>query len=85
MAGPSVALGAGLRVLILIVILVASCGLALGAGLLLARMGYLGTCQDGSCELVAAIYVMPIGGILLYFVSLVVWSRLAKRQRNRDA
>lgn len=85
MDGPSVALGAGLRVLILAVILVASCGLALGAGLLFARMGYLGTCQDGSCELVAAVYVMPIGGILLYFASLVVWSRLAKRQRNRDA
>ncbi|WP_246132805.1 hypothetical protein [Devosia ginsengisoli] len=85
MDGPSVALGAGLRVLILAVILVASCGLALGAGLLLARLGFLGTCQDGSCELVAAVYVMPIGGILLYFASLVVWSRLAKRQRNRDA
>jgi len=80
----SVALGrillAAVRVVLVAAILTASLGVALGIGLALARMGHLGTCQDGSCELVAVIYVMPIVGIALYLAALIFYSWLATRE-----
>jgi hypothetical protein len=71
-----------LRVLWIAVILAASLGLALGIGLTLARFGAFGTCQGGTCELVAAIYVMPVLGFILYILALVVFS-VAVRNRAR--
>lgn len=47
---------------------------ALGVGMTLARLGYLGTCQDGTCGLVAVLYVMPIGGVALYLLALIAFS-----------
>lgn len=73
----------GLRVLMLAALLAASLGTALAVGLVLARMGQLGTCQDGTCELVAAVYVMPIGGVVLYFSALFALSRFARSRRSR--
>lgn len=72
-----------LRLLMLAAILAVSLGVALLIGLGLASMGTLGTCQDGTCELVAAVYVMPIGGVLLYFATLITLSILANRRRQR--
>ena len=71
-----------LRVLSLAVALALSLGLALAIGLALARLGYLGTCQDGTCELVAAIYVMPLLGVALYISALVFFSIATVRNRN---
>jgi hypothetical protein len=68
-----------LRVILVAAILFACLALALAVGLGLAELGYLGTCQDGTCQLVAAIYVMPLGGVALYLVSLVAWSIKARR------
>jgi hypothetical protein len=75
-----------LRVLFITAILAASFAIALFAGLGVARAGLLGTCQDGTCELVAAVYVMPFGGMTLYFATLAalsVWSE--KRARRATA
>ena len=63
-----------LRVLLVAVILIVCLSLALAVGLVLAELGFLGNCQDGGCQLVAAIYVMPLGGVALYLLSLAVWS-----------
>lgn len=73
-----------LRALGIAATLVLSLTVALGLGLTLARLGYLGTCQDGTCELVAAIYVMPIGGVALYLLALGAFSIAALRKRTRD-
>lgn len=64
--------------------LAVSLAVALAIGLTLAHAGYLGTCQDGTCELVAVVYVMPIGGVALYLIALAVFSIAASRRRNRD-
>lgn len=73
-----------LRLLGIAVILAASLGLALAIGLALAWFGALGTCQDGTCELVAAIYVMPTLGIILYILALIVFS-VAVSNRSRSS
>ncbi|MGI6850911.1 hypothetical protein [Mesorhizobium sp. 1B3] len=70
-----------LRVLGIAATLIASLAVALAIGLSLARAGYLGTCQDGTCELVAVVYVMPIGGVALYLVALTAFSIAAVRKR----
>lgn len=72
-----------LRVLSLAATLALSLGLALAIGMALARFGYLGTCHDGTCELVAAIYVMPLLGVALYVSALIIFSILTVRNRNR--
>lgn len=69
-----------LRALLITGMLVVSLAVALGTGLLLADMGALGTCQDGTCQLVAAIYVMPGLGVLLYFAMLACFSYVASRR-----
>jgi len=74
-----------LRTLMIAALLLLSLGIALSIGMALAHLGYLGTCQDGTCELVAAIYVMPILGIALYFTALIVISVAATRRRRRRA
>jgi hypothetical protein len=56
--------------------------ISMTVGMILAHSGFLGTCQDGSCELVAAIYIMPFGGLGLYLVSLVSWAIIAHRRRQ---
>lgn len=48
--------------------------------MILADMGFLGTCQDGTCQLIAAVYVMPLGGIGLYIVALVAYSIVISRR-----
>ena len=68
-----------LRAMLVAMILFACLALALAVGLGMAELGYLGTCQDGTCQLVAAIYVMPLGGVALYLVSLVAWSVKARK------
>lgn len=68
-----------LRAILVAIILFACLAIALAAGLGLAELGYLGTCQDGTCQLVAAIYVMPLGGVALYLLSLAVWSVKARK------
>jgi hypothetical protein len=54
-------------------------------GMLLANMGALGTCQDGTCQLVAAVYVMPLGGVGLYVAILVAYSIIASRRARSQA
>lgn len=71
-----------LRALLVAAILAASLALALAVGLLLAEQGFLGTCQDGTCQLVAAVYIMPFGGLALYLGALTVFSLLALRRRK---
>lgn len=68
-----------LRAVLVAAILVACLSVALAVGLGLAELGYLGTCQDGTCQLVAAVYVMPLGGVALYLLSLAVWSFKARK------
>ena len=63
-----------LRALLIATILAFSFALALFVGLVLAEAGMLGTCQDGACQLVAAVYVMPFGGIVLFVAALVAFS-----------
>lgn len=72
-----------LRALGIAATLILSLAVALAAGLMLARLGYLGTCQDGTCELVAVIYVMPFAGLALYLLALVGFSVAAVRARAR--
>jgi len=67
------------RVALVAAILFACLAAALGVGLGLAELGYLGTCQDGTCQLVAAVYVMPFGGVALYLLSLAFWSVKARK------
>lgn len=69
------------RTVLVAALLLACLAVALAIGLGLAEIGYLGTCQDGTCELVAAVYVMPLGGVALYLLSLVIWSLNARRTR----
>lgn len=71
-----------LRVVLIASLLAVCLGIALAVGLALADAGALGTCQDGTCQLVAAIYVMPIGGVALFLATLIVWSAIRKR-RNK--
>jgi transglutaminase-like putative cysteine protease len=72
-----------LRALGIAATLVFSLAVALAVGLTLARLGYLGTCQDGTCELVALVYVMPIGGLALYLLLLGVFSVAALKAHAR--
>ena len=72
------------RVLSIVLTLVLCLGLALAAGLILARLGYLGTCQDGTCELVAVIYVTPLVGTFLYLLALVLFSIVAMRKHGAE-
>lgn len=66
-----------------IALLLAVClGIALYLGLILSGTGALGACQDGTCQLVAAIYVMPAGGVTLYFAALFGLSRISRRRRS---
>lgn len=69
-----------LRVLLIATILAFSFALALFVGLVLAEAGMLGTCQDGACQLVAAVYVMPFGGIAVFFAALIAFSLSARRR-----
>ena len=55
---------------------------AMTIGMALAHTGFLGTCQDGSCELIAAIYIMPLGGVGLFAFVLVTWAIIAYRRRR---
>lgn len=71
-----------LRALLIMAILAASLAIALAIGLLLAEQGFLGTCQDGACQLVALVYFMPLGGLALYLSALTVLSLLAARRRS---
>jgi hypothetical protein len=45
-------------------------------------MGMLGTCQDGTCQLVAAVYIMPLGGVALYVAILIAYSVAVLRRRR---
>ncbi|HEY4204386.1 MAG TPA: hypothetical protein VGM35_05150 [Xanthobacteraceae bacterium] len=74
-----------LRTLSITAVLLASLGIALAIGMALAHAGYLGTCQDGTCELVAVIYVMPALGIALYVSALVTLSIVATRRRRQTS
>ena len=73
-----------LRVLLITAILAASLATALAIGLALADAGHLGSCRDGACELVAAVYVMPLGGVALYIAALVLLSVIAVRRRPQQ-
>jgi hypothetical protein len=73
-----------LRALLIIAVLVVSLGVALAIAMALADFGYLGSCQDGACELAAVFYVMPILGVALYFAALSTWSIVAVRKRRRS-
>jgi hypothetical protein len=72
-----------LRTLSITAVLLASLGVALAIGMALAHAGYLGTCQDGTCELVAVIYVMPALGVALYVAALVTLSVVATRRQRQ--
>lgn len=69
-----------LRAFYAVLALAACLGLAFATGMVLARLGYLGTCQDGACELVAVFYATPI--LTVVFVVLAIISIVAFR-RNR--
>lgn len=69
-----------LRTVAIFAIFIGSWLLAYMLGHLLAAMGLL-RCRDAAeCELFAGIVVMPLGGTAIYFLSLVIWSLLARRQ-----
>lgn len=70
------------RAVLIAVILFGCLAVAMAVGMALADAGYLGTCQDGSCQLAAAIIIMPLGGVALYVVTLVVWSVVTVRNRG---
>jgi hypothetical protein len=53
-------------------------------GMLLADTGMLGTCQDGTCQLVAAVYVMPLGGVALYVAILIAYSIIVLRRARSE-
>jgi hypothetical protein len=72
-----------LRVVLIVLLLAICLAIALAAGLILADVGALGTCQDGTCQIVAAVYVMPIGGVALFLTVLVIWSIVSKRRSRR--
>ena len=72
-----------LRVVLIASLLAVCLAVALAAGLILAKVGALGSCQDGTCQLVAAIYVMPIGGVVLFLATLIVWSLISTRRSKR--
>jgi len=72
-----------LRVVLIASLLAVCLGVAMAIGLVLADAGALGTCQDGTCQLVAAVYVMPIGGVALYLATLMIWSVIGKRRSRR--
>ncbi len=72
-----------LRVVLIASLLAVCLGVALAVGLVLADAGALGTCQDGTCQLVATIYVMPIGGVALFLATLMTWSIMRKRRSKR--
>lgn len=74
-----------LRVLLIAALLFVSLCVALGVGLALAEMGQLGSCEDGECELVAVIYVMPFLGIVLYAAALIAYSLYCRRKAVHDA
>ncbi len=71
-----------LRALSIALLLAICLGIALCVGLILADAGALGTCQDGTCQLVAAIYVMPIAGVILYFAALLGLSHISRKRRS---
>jgi hypothetical protein len=54
--------------------------ISMTVGMVLAHTGFLGTCQDGSCELVAAVYIMPFSGLALFVITLVIWAIIAFRR-----
>ncbi len=72
-----------LRVVLIVSLLAVCLAIAMAVGLVLADAGALGTCQDGTCQLVAAVYVMPIGGVALFLATLIVWSTIRKRRSER--
>jgi hypothetical protein len=72
-----------LRVVLIASLLAVCLAIAMAVGLVLADAGALGTCQDGTCQLVAAVYVMPIGGVALFLATLIVWSTIRKRRSER--
>lgn len=72
-----------LRALLIAVILVTCLAIAMAVGLALAGFGYLGTCQDGTCQLVAAVYIMPLGGVGLFVIALAIWAIMKTRSRRR--
>lgn len=74
-----------LRVLFITAILATSFALALMVGLALTKTGLLGTCRDGTCELVAAIYVMPLGGMVFYFAALATLSVWSEKRSQHGA
>jgi hypothetical protein len=74
-----------LRVFFITAILAMSFAIALMMGLALAKTGLLGTCQDGTCELVAAIYVMPLGGMVFYFATLAALSVRSEKRSQRGS
>lgn len=67
------------RIVLIAAILFLCLAAAMTVGMVLAHTGLLGTCQDGTCELVAAIYVMPFGGLGLFVVVLVIWAIRKRR------
>ncbi|MHA6684268.1 hypothetical protein [Mesorhizobium sp. A556] len=69
-----------LRVFYAVLALAACLGLALAAGMVLARLGYLGTCQDGTCELVAVFYATPI--LTVVFAVLAIFTIVALKKRR---
>jgi hypothetical protein len=68
------------RVVMIAAILFICFAIAMTVGMVLAHTGFLGTCQDGTCELVAAVYVMPLGGLGLFILALVMWSIIVVRR-----
>lgn len=73
-----------LRALLIAVILIVSFSVAMFVGMVLADMGVLGTCQDGTCQLVAAVYVMPLGGVALYVAILAIYSIIVWRRARSE-
>ncbi|MGB3538139.1 MAG: hypothetical protein WBA42_08250 [Mesorhizobium sp.] len=67
------------RIVLIAAILFLCLAAAMTVGMVLAHTGFLGTCQDGACELAAAIYVMPFGGLGLFVVVLVIWAIRKRR------
>ena len=70
------------RALLITTILAGCIATSLAISLSMAHAGLLGTCQDGTCELVAVIYVAPFLSIGLYVLALIGYS-VMRRRRGR--
>ncbi|RUM99096.1 hypothetical protein EET67_05545 [Pseudaminobacter arsenicus] len=61
---------------------VGSLAVAYMIGSILVGIGMIPCSDAKSCAMVPAFMFMPLGGLALYFLSLVTWSLLVRQRKN---